>query len=189
MFILASSSARRLDLLKQAYFTPDMVLAADIDETPKKKESPSLYCKRMALEKCQKISALYPEALVLSADTIVTVGSRILGKPNDAQQAKVFLKLLSGRQHRVYTSVAVMQGDKISQKQVCTFVSFKRLTQAEIDFHTCSLEWEGKSGGYMIQGLASTFVKKINGSVTNVIGLPLTETASLLKQFNQLQKI
>lgn len=174
MLILASASPRRLELLKQVGITPDKVVPAEIDETPRKAEPPKEYVVRMAREKFEAVAQ--EGATVLAADTVVACGTRILGKPKDEAQAREFLQLLSGRRHRVYTSVCV--NGRV--KTVMTQVRFKRLSQADIDGYINSNEWQGKAGGYAIQGRGAAFVPSINGSYSNVVGLPLTESLSLL---------
>ena len=176
-FILASASPRRLELLAQVGLVPDEVIPAEIDETPHKAELPRDYVARMALQKHQKVAR--EGAIVLAADTVVACGRRILGKPEDAAQARQFLQLLSGRRHRVYTAVCV--GERV--KTVMTQVKFKRLSTAEIEGYLASNEWQGKAGGYAIQGRAAAFVPFISGSYSNVVGLPLAETTSLLRLF------
>lgn len=156
---------------------PDLVEPADIDETPRKSELPRPYVERMAREKNLAISG---EGLVLTADTTVSAGRRILGKPADAAEAAKFLLLLSGRAHRVTTSVCVRAAETLRQRTVETRVRMKRLSDAEISAYLRSGEWQGKAGGYAIQGLAAAFIPEIHGSYTNVVGLPLTETAALL---------
>lgn len=187
--ILASASPRRLDLLRQVGYVPDKVAPADIDESVHKKEKPSLYAQRISKAKASKISSQHPNAAVISGDTIVAVGSRILGKPENAEQAAKFLKLLSGRNHSVITSVTLAFQGKLVNKTVTTKVKFKNLTNTEIEFHTKSLEWEDKSGGYMIQGIASSFIIQIVGSSSNVVGLPLYETSNLLKSIGLFPKL
>ncbi len=182
--ILASASPRRLQLLKQAGVLTAQVVPAEVDETSLKGENPRKYCVRVAKDKAAKVQLMHPESIVLAADTIVAIGTRILGKPQDEAEAKRFLELLSGRQHRVYTAVIVRGHNEVRERLVCTFVKFKKLSKAEIDFHTASKQWIDKSGGYMIQGLASSFIKRVNGSVSNVIGLPLVETLNLLSSFD-----
>ncbi len=174
MLILASASPRRLELLKQVSITPDEVIPAEIDETPRKAEVPNDYVARMAREKFEAVKR--DNAVVLAADTVVACGRRILGKPENEAQAREFLQLLSGRRHRVYTAVCV--NGRV--KTVMTQVKFKRLTPADIDGYIASNEWQGKAGGYAIQGLGAAFVPWINGSYSNVVGLPLTETLALL---------
>ena len=174
---LASGSPRRRELLAQIGVVPDAILPADIDETPRKAELPRAYAGRLAREKAQGVQA---DGLVLAADTVVAVGRRILGKPEDAAQAAQFLTLLSGRRHRVMTGVALRLGDKIWARTIETTVKFKRLSDKELSAYLASGEWRGKAGGYAIQGLGGAFIPMINGSYTNVVGLPLTETANML---------
>ncbi|MCF6304432.1 MAG: Maf family protein [Rhodobacteraceae bacterium] len=175
--ILASASPRRAELLAQIGVVPDAVMPADIDETPLKAELPRVYVARIALAKAMAVQA---DGLILAADTTVAVGRRILGKPVDAAEATKFLLLLSGRRHKVITSVALRLKDKIWQRTVETSVKFKRLSDAELSAYLRSMEWQGKAGGYAIQGIGGAFIPSINGSYTNVVGLPLTETANML---------
>ena len=179
MLILGSSSPRRLDLLRQVGIEPDKVIAAEINESVRSREKPIAYVKRMSLEKslCVKNNAL---DYLISADTIVVVGSRIIGKPKNIDDAYQCLQLLSGRRHRVYSAVTVSQLEKKLTEIVCTFVQFKHLSKLELDFYLSSNEWQGKAGAYAIQGLASRFIRKINGSYSNVVGLPVLETLNLL---------
>lgn len=178
-FILGSGSPRRLDLLAQIGVTPDAIRAPDIDETPHKGELPRPYCVRMAREKVAAVSA-GPEDIVLCADTTVALGRRILGKPADAEEARTFLRLLSGRRHRVVTAVAVARGGQIWQRDVLSQVRMKSLSEAEIAAYLASDDWRGKAGAYAIQGPAGAFVPWMSGSFSAVVGLPLAETASLL---------
>jgi len=175
--ILASASPRRAELLAQIGVVPDATIPADIDETPLKAELPRVYVARIALAKANTVQA---DGLILAADTTVAVGRRILGKPADAAEAVKFLMLLSGRRHRVITSVALRLKGRIWQRTVETSVKFKRLSDAELSGYLRSMEWQGKAGGYAIQGLGASFIPAINGSYTNVVGLPLAETANLL---------
>jgi len=177
--ILGSASPRRRELLAQIGVVADDIIPADIDETPLKSERPVPYATRLAAEKARAIPA-GDDHLVLSADTIVFAGIRILGKPADAAQAVQYLTLLSGRRHRVTTAVALRRGDQIWQRSVTTAVKMKNLSDAEISAYIRSNEWQGKAGGYAIQGIASAFIPFISGSYSNVVGLPLTETANLL---------
>ncbi|MEE8370791.1 MAG: nucleoside triphosphate pyrophosphatase [Sphingomonadales bacterium] len=180
--ILASASLRRLDLLKQINVTPARIEPTEIDETPLKGERPRLYAERMALNKAMAAADKSPDALILAADTVVAVGRRIIGKPSSEAEARQFLGLLSGRQHRVITAVALqMPGKPLRLKTSVTSLAFKRLTAAEIDAYIESGEWQGKAGAYAIQGLAGAFVRRLGGSYSNVVGLPLFETAGLLK--------
>ena len=159
---------------------PDEVRPAEIDETPRKAEPPRDYVRRMAREKALAVTAGDGEA-VLAADTTVAVGSRILGKPADAAEAERFLRLMSGRRHRVITAVAVRLGDRLWQREAETAVKVKRLDEAEIAGYLASGEWRGKAGGYGIQGRAAAFIPWLQGSHSAVVGLPLAETAALLK--------
>ncbi len=180
--ILASASPRRRELLNQAGIIPSAIAPVEVDETPLASEKPGDYTRRLAAQKATLVAKKNRGALVLAADTAVAVGARILGKPGDRAEAEKFLKLLSGRRHRVITSIALKPpSQKLVQKTVITSVSFKRLTAGEINWYLQSGEWRGKAGGYAIQGKAGAFVKRINGSYTNVVGLPLYETLALLR--------
>lgn len=181
--ILASASPRRLELLRQIGIEPDDVQPADIDETPHRAELPQHYVARIAAEKGEVVRQKNSQALILAADTVVACGRRILGKPEDEKQARRFLELLSGRRHRVYSSVWIGSGSENQQKTVMTQVKFKCLHRSEIDAYLASGEWEDKAGGYAIQGLAASFIPSINGSYSNVVGLPLMETKSLISRF------
>ncbi|MEP5731760.1 MAG: Maf family protein [Sulfitobacter sp.] len=178
-FILGSGSPRRLELLAQIAVVPDDVRPPDIDETPAKAELPRPYCARMAREKAAAVIAGVDD-IVLCADTTVGLGRRILGKPVDATEAEAFLRLLSGRRHKVITAVAVKRGDRLWQRDVQSTVKMKSLSDAEIASYITSDDWHGKAGGYAIQGPAGAFIPWLNGSFTGVVGLPLAETANLL---------
>lgn len=158
---------------------PDAVTPPDIDEDPIAGEQPRPYCARIARSKAEAIVAAADD-FVLCADTTVAVGRRIMGKPSGAGEAAQFLHLLSGRRHRVITSVVLRRGEKYWAKDVVTTVKFKRLSDAEINAYLATNDWQGKAGGYGIQGPAGAFIPSINGSVTAVIGLPLAETAGML---------
>jgi len=177
--VLASASPRRLALLAQIGVTPDEVISADIDETPRKDETPRLHASRLAREKAQAVKA--DGALVLAADTVVAAGRRILPKAETEQQARECLALLSGRTHRVYTAVALLTANGTRERLVETRVTFKQLSDAEIDAYVASGEWHGKAGGYGVQGLAARYITNIIGSYSSVVGLPLYETANLLE--------
>lgn len=180
--VLASASPRRVELLAQVGIVPHDILPADIDETPAHREQPGPLAKRLALAKGRAVATGISDAWVLSADTVVGLGRRILGKPESESDARKFLSMLSGRRHRVYGGVALFTPDgRVSTRLVTTSVSFKRLETAEIDAYIATGEWQGKAGGYAIQGSAGAFVKGINGSYFNVVGLPLYETLSLLR--------
>ena len=178
--ILGSGSPRRLELLAQLGLAPDEVRAPDINEDPRKGEYPRLYCRRMALEKVQAVPASDDE-VVLCADTTVALGRRILGKPRDAGEAAEFLLALGGRRHDVITAVAVKHGDRIWERDVVTAVKMKRLSDIELNFYLQSNDWQGKAGGYAIQGPAGAFIPWIQGSFSAVMGLPVAETAALLQ--------
>ncbi len=185
--VLASASPRRLALLRQAGLQPDLLNPADIDETPRKRETPRAFALRMAEEKAKAaaaapaVQALEGEAFVLAADTVVAVGRRIMGKPASRDEAREMLKLLSGRAHTVWTGLALITPKgSLRSRLVDTKVRFKRLSREELEAYLETDEWRGKAGGYAIQGRAGVFVRHINGSYTGVVGLPLYETVSLL---------
>lgn len=167
-------------LLGQIGVVPDHVYAPDIDETPLKSELPRPYCQRMAREKAAAVSC-EADDVVLCADTTVAVGRRILGKPADAAEATAFLQLMSGRRHRVITAVAVRRGEDLWERDVVSLVRMKRLSDAEIAGYLATQDWQGKAGGYGIQGPAGAFIPWISGSFTGIVGLPLSETAGLLQ--------
>lgn len=179
MFILASNSPRRRELLEQAGVKVDIIVSPEIDETPLKSELPMLYVKRMAIAKSDSINKREQD-YVLTADTIVTRGRRILGKPENKIMAESYLKILSGCRHRVLTSVCLAHQGKLMVRTVITIVKMKSLTKADIKHYLSSGEWVGKAGGYAIQGKAAIFIPFISGSYTNVVGLPLVETVNLL---------
>ena len=177
--VLGSGSPRRLELLAQLGVTPIAIRPPDIDEDPHKAELPRDYVNRIAAEKVAAVFAGEGE-VVLCADTTVALGRRIMGKPGDTGEAAAFLYALSGRRHKVITSVAVKRGDQIWQKDVQSTVAMKQLSDAEVNAYLASGDWQGKAGGYAIQGPAGAFIPWINGSYTGIVGLPLTETAGLL---------
>jgi septum formation protein len=169
-------------LLARIGIVPDQVAPAEIDETPRKAELPRLLAERLARAKAAAAAARAPEALVLAADTVVGVGRRILGKPADAAEAERFLRLLSGRRHRVMTAVCLRRPDgRAAERLVTSIVTFQRLTDAQIALHLESGEWRGVAGGYQIQKRAEAWVRFLSGSHSNVVGLPLHETAQLLR--------
>jgi septum formation protein len=179
-FILGSGSPRRKELLAQIGVVADDIRAPDIDETPHKAELPRPYCARMAREKAAAVPADAND-IVLCADTTVALGRRILGKPDDRAQAEVFLRAMSGRRHKVITAVAVKRGDKIWQRDVMSTVSMKALADDELQAYLNTNDWQGKAGGYGIQGPAGVLIPWISGSFTGIVGLPLAETANLLR--------
>jgi septum formation protein len=185
--VLASGSPRRLALLAQIGVDPDSVLPAEIDEEPRRGELPRALAQRLAAEKAEASAALAAKVpdlapfVTLAADTVVAVGRRILPKCDIRDEAEACLRLLSGRAHRVYTGVALVTAKgALRRRLIETRVRFKRLSREEIDAYIESGEWRGKAGGYAIQGLAGGFVVRLVGSYTNVVGLPLMETAALL---------
>lgn len=185
--ILASGSPRRLDLLKQIGIEPDRLMPMDLDETPKRAEHPRSLARRLSGEKAAAAHEVLRHepasagAFILAADTVVAVGRRILGKAEFAEDARAALHLLSGRSHWVYTGVCIVTpSGQHRQKVVETKVRFKRLSRQEIDTYVASNQWHGKAGAYGIQGIAGVFVQKMSGSYTNVVGLPLFETAQML---------
>ncbi|MEO1026368.1 MAG: Maf family protein [Pseudomonadota bacterium] len=177
--ILGSASPRRLELLAQMGLTPAEIRPADIDETPLKGELPHTYCQRVTRAKAEAVPRLQGE-VVLAADTTVAVGRRILGKPEDAAEAEAFLQLISGRRHRVITVVAVVSDDGLRARDVVTAVKIARLSKAEIAGYLATGDWQGKAGGYAIQGPAGAFIPWISGSYSAVMGLPVHETSRLL---------
>ena len=185
--VLASGSPRRLQLLAQIGVEPDSLLPVTVDETPKKNELPRNVAKRLATEKADAaIAALktMPElagALILAADTVVGVGRRVLPKAELIEEAATCLRLLSGRSHRVYTGIALVTAKgAVRRRLIETRVRFKRLSREDIESYLAAGEWRGKAGGYAVQGLAGGFVMKLVGSYSNVVGLPLYETMTLL---------
>jgi septum formation protein len=185
--VLASASPRRLALLDQAGIVPDVLLPAEIDETPRKSESPRSLAARLSRAKAQAVFDIMqgePEraqALVLAADTVVGITGRALPKAESMEEAVTCLRLLSGQAHKVWTSVTVITPKgAVRQRLVETRVRFKRLAREDIEAYLASGEWRGKAGGYAVQGLAGSFVVKMVGSYTNVVGLPLYETLNLL---------
>jgi septum formation protein len=185
--VLASASPRRLALMAQIGVKPDAILPSEIDETPRRGEAPRALAERLAMEKAfaaATMAAKGPELappLILAADTVVGVGRRILPKCETLDQAEACLRLLSGRGHRVYTGLALIApGSAARHRLVETRLRFKRLSDNEVEAYLASGEWRGKAGGYAIQGLAGAFVERLVGSYSNVVGLPLAETAALL---------
>ena len=176
--VLASASPRRLALLRQAGLDPE-VRAADLDETPAAGEAPLDYARRMSAEKAAAVTAAVGATRpILAADTIVHLPDgepRILGKPASADEARVMLGRLAGRSHEVVTAYTLLYKGSERGRAVQTAVTFRALSPAEIEGYIGSREWEGKAGGYAVQGLAAAFVRAVRGSYTNVVGLPLCE--------------
>jgi nucleoside triphosphate pyrophosphatase len=179
--VLASASPRRLELLRQIGIVPDQIDPADIDETPRPGELPPGHVLRLAEAKARAVMPRHPGAFILAADTVVACGRRILPKAEDRDAARACLTLLSGRRHRVYGGIAVATpaGD-VALRRVVSQVGFKRLNEAEQQAYLDSGEWQGKAGGYAIQGKAAALIPWVSGSYSNVVGLPLYETVQLL---------
>lgn len=179
--ILASSSPQRLILLKTIGVIPDQIVPAKIDEIPEKNEKPRDFVLRMSKEKALDVSKNFPNSFVLSGDTIVACGRRIIGKPSDRDNAKQILNLLSGRRHQVLSAITLIKPDKNEvSKIVITRVKFSRLNQNALNAYLDTNEWKGKAGGYAIQGSASSFIPWINGSYSSVMGFPMNEVNNLL---------
>lgn len=180
--ILASASPARLKLMEQAGFPPDKVLPADVDETPLKSERPEDYVLRVARKKADAIAALHPDAYIVAADTVACIGRNIIGKARDADHAREIIRNFSGRRHRVHTGLCVIApGGRSRTRRVTTVVKFAFLSDQELDTYIASGEWQGKAGAFGIQGRGGSFIEWVNGSVSNVIGLPLTDARNLLK--------
>ena len=178
--VLASASPRRRALLADIAITPARIVAPEIDETPRGGEGPRAYARRMALEKSAAVERADDEA-VLAADTVVAMGRRILGKPASADEARAMLRALSGRRHRVTTAIAVVRGERCWWRAVTSQVRFRRLSPVEVESYIDTGEWRGKAGGYAIQGAAAALIPWMSGSWSAVVGLPLAETATLLR--------
>lgn len=179
LLILASASPRRRELLAQLHLTPH-VLPADVDESVRVDEAPQDYVRRIAAAKVSAIARQHPAALVLGADTTVVGASGILGKPADAQEAAAMLRQLSGVEHQVWTGVCLAHGERLLQREVVSRVRFRTLSAAEISAYIATGEPMDKAGAYGIQGLAAIFIEQLHGSHSNVMGLPLFETAAML---------
>lgn len=178
--VLASRSPRRIELIAQLGITADVV-SADIDETPLAGEEPTQYVKRLASSKARAVQVrLATDALVLGADTTVDLDGVIFGQPVDETEARRMLKALSSRTHRVHTGVAVVGPERSESLVVTSMVTFEPVTDALLDWYIGTGEWQGKAGSYAIQGLGGTLVASTRGSMSNIIGLPLQETARLL---------
>lgn len=178
--ILASASPQRKELLGNVGIVPDEIIPADIDETPFKNEKPRDYVKRVAIAKAEEV-AKNNDGIILAADTIAAVGTRIIGKAADEAEARKHISLMAGRKHTVYTGVCVIAGEKRSVKVVETKVRFKKLTPQELDWYIATGEWKGRSGSFTLMGAASAFIESVHGSHTNVIGLPVCEVRNILK--------
>jgi len=182
-FVLASASPRRIELLNNIKIFPKKIYSSEINEDINNKENPKKYCIRVAKNKALKVLEKYPEEYVLSADTIVFCGNKIYLKPKDKEEAKEFLTFFSGRKHNVLTCLCLAKKNLIKVKMVITKITFKRLNKHEIEEYLSTNEWKDKAGAYAIQGYAEKFIKRINGSYSNVVGLPLFETFNILKSY------
>jgi len=185
LLILASASPRRIDLLRQVHYEPQLIVPADINETPLPNETPKALALRLAVAKAEAVAANYAHDFVLAADTVVACGRRILPKTETLEEAQNCLKILSGRRHKVYGGICLIAPQSGSTRRQALRLSvsevlFKRLSPAEITLYLASKEWHGKAGGYAIQGLAAAFIKRLAGSYTNIVGLSLYDTAALL---------
>ena len=180
--LLASASSRRVELLRQINVLPGEIVPANIDETPLKREMPKNLALRLSQEKARAVFEKNPDTFVLAADTVVSCGQIILDKANNAQEAQKYIEKLSGRRHQVHGGLTLITPENKSFSRYCkTIVQFKPLTAKEIDSYIASKEWEGKAGGYAIQGIAGSFVKYLSGSYSNVVGLSLYDTIKLLQ--------
>jgi len=179
-FVLASASPRRIELLNNIKIFPKLTYASNLNEDINNKEDPKEYCIRIAKNKAFKALEKYPEEFILSADTIVFCSKKIFLKPKDKEEARKFLTYFSGRKHNVLTCVCLAKKNSIKVKKIITKITFKRLTKQEIEEYLLTNEWKDKAGAYAIQGYAEKFIKRINGSYSNVVGLPLFETYNLL---------
>ena len=178
--VLASASSRRLDLLAQIGIQPDFVSAADLDETPKKGEMPARYARRLAIAKAEAVAATH-NGVILAGDTVVACGRRILPKAETTDIALSCLQLLSGRQHRVYGGIALITADRrLFIRVVCSQVKFCRLTGNDIADALAAGDWQGKAGGYAIQGFAARYIRHISGSYSNIVGFSLFDVAAIL---------
>ena len=179
--VLASASPRRLELLRQAGIEPDRVSPADLDEAPLRDETPRQLALRLAEAKVALVAAANPDAYVLGSDTVVALGRRVFGKPEDETQARRMLSLLSGRAHRVLTAVAVRAPNRRAASRLSeSKVTFKRFSVQDLDGLIACGEWQGVAGGYRIQGRAAAVALSLQGSYSGIVGLPLYETLSLL---------
>ena len=178
--VLASASPRRLDLLAQIGIRPDLVSAANLDETPKKGELPASFARRLAIAKAEAVAACQ-DGVILAGDTVVACGRRILPKAETARTAQACLRLLSGRQHRVYGGIALITADRrLLVRVVCSKVKFRRLTPDDITDAIAAGDWQDKAGGYAIQGFAARYIRHIDGSYSNIVGFSLFDVTALL---------
>lgn len=188
-FILASSSPQRIKLLNQLKRIPIKIISPNIDESLLPNENPKNLCCRLALLKARSVHSQYIDHYVLAADTVVSSGKRVLGKTTNRNKAHDFLNILSGKRHRVYGGVALVGPNTVRVKSVTTHVSFKRLSKEEISNYLDTDEWKNKAGGYAIQGFGGKFVKRINGSYTNVVGLCVYTVESVLGNIREANNV
>ena len=180
--ILASASPRRLQLLKQIHITPGQIIPAAIDEAPRKGENPADLAQRLAVEKAQAVAQLHPDCFVIGADTVVSCGRQILPKTETEAQAQACLEQLSGRRHHVLGGIAVITpAGKVIKRCCDTLVQFKSITKQDVSYYIKSGEWQGVAGGYAVQGYAGAFIKSIQGSYSNIVGLSLYDTMNMLQ--------
>ena len=180
--VLASASARRVELLKQIGITPDIVIPADINETPIKNEKPRDLAQRLSMEKAKHVFNQNKNCYVLAADTVVACGQQVLDKATSAEQASKYIQKLSSRRHHVYGGITLITPEGKSITRLCdTMVQFKKLSAQDIRSYIESNEWNGKAGGYAVQGFAGSFVKYLSGSYSNVVGLSLYDTMNILQ--------
>jgi septum formation protein len=179
--ILGSASVRRKEILAQIGIIPDVIAGADIDETPQKNELPRAYCMRMAKEKLAVLAQQFPNDFIITADTIGSVGRRILGKPENREEAKKMLQLLSGRSHDIITAVCVYAPDNRQTHRILSnHVTMKRISTIELEWYLDTNDWQGKSSGYAFGLSIDRFIKRINGSSSSIIGIPAFETVQML---------
>lgn len=183
MFILASSSKSRIEILETLNLKPSLIVASEIDETPLKKETPKMLSLRLAKEKGLKVSSMHANKVILSADTVVCIGRKIIDKCLNDDEVRNALTILSGRNHKIFTTVCTTLNGVCKTRTVETKIAFKKLSKQEIDFFVNSKEGLNKAGGYTISGIAERFVIKISGSISGVIGLPSMQTINLLKSY------
>ena len=182
MLVLASASRQRLALLRRMGVEPDEVMAAQLDESPLRGETPRRLATRLARAKAEAVAALRPQAMIVAADTVVARGRRILPKPKDREEAGAMLDLLSGASHMVYTGVCVMRAGKpVGERLSRTKIRLKRLSAAERAAYLDTGEWRGRAGGYAIQETGERFVRRLDGSFSGVVGLPMRDTLALLE--------
>lgn len=182
-FVLASASIFRLNLLKQVDLVPKLIFPCDLDESEHLKELPIAYVKRIAHAKAAHALQHHPEEIILAADTVVVMGRRIFQKPATREEAYQMLQLFSGRRQQAYSCVVVKDKRKTIERLVRTRISFKRLTALDVEEYLKTNQWKKTSGGLCVERFAGKFIKSINGSISNVMGMPLFETCNMLESF------